>query len=114
VVVSWFFFLGVVVFVFVCVVWFVGISSFWGLDDVLCMWKFERQGLCKGTHLGFLVELLCLGCHGELIVWFMGKLRESERNEILSLMVSFLSLLKRIEKKKLKQKTKEAWITHWN
>jgi hypothetical protein len=49
-----------------------------------------------------------LGCHGEPIVWLLGKLRESERNEILGLMVSFLGLLKRIEKKKLKQKTKEA------
>jgi hypothetical protein len=49
-----------------------------------------------------------LGCHGELIVWLLGKLSESEQNEILGLMVSFIGLLKRIEKKKLKQKTKEA------
>jgi hypothetical protein len=55
------------------------------------------QGLRIGTHLGFLVELLCLGYYGELIVWLLGKLRESVRNEILGLMVCFLGLLKRIE-----------------
>jgi hypothetical protein len=49
-----------------------------------------------------------LGCHGELIVWLLGKLRESERNEILGLMVSFLGLLKRIEKKKIKTKNKRS------
>jgi hypothetical protein len=36
-----------------------------------------------------------------------GKLRESEPNEILGLMVSFLGLLKRIEKKIKKTKTKK-------
>jgi hypothetical protein len=58
--------------------------------------------------LGFLVEFLCLGCHGELIVWLLGKLRESEPNEILGLMVSFLDLLKRIEKKIKKEKEKRS------
>jgi hypothetical protein len=49
-----------------------------------------------------------LDCHGELIVWLLGKLRENEQNEILGLIVSFLGLLKKIEKKKIKQKTKET------
>jgi hypothetical protein len=36
----------------------------------------EGTVFAKGTHLGFLVEFLCSGCHGELTVWLMGKLRE--------------------------------------
>jgi hypothetical protein len=74
----------------------------------------EGKVFAKVPRLEFLAELLCLGCHGKLIVWLLGKLRESERNEILGLMVSFLGLLKRIEinnnnnNNKIKQKTKEA------
>ena len=62
----------------------------------------KGKGFANIPILGFLVEFIYLGCHRVPTVWLLGKLRESEHNEKLGFMVSFLVLLKRIEEKKKK------------